>query len=227
MSLRKMREWRDCRDPRLPAAARQVLFALLTYADQDGRGARPSVQRLAADCGRCVRGVQQALACLRALGALEVERAAGRYTPTVYTVLSPAAWVQRRAPMPVESGRVMGAAGDVSWVQPASPDQVKRSGNKQTAAPRTALDTLSHKGQRPEQPTVDQVTKLVHVLLDDGGLPFTERDALVDLVKTACGRAGFLYDRRVVEAGICRALAGRGCDPESQDLSAARRRRHA
>jgi hypothetical protein len=70
------------------------------------------------------------------------------------------------------------------------------------AAPR------SQSSDRKEKPTRDQVAKLVHTILDDP-LVVTGDVDLVDAVKTACARAGFIYDRAVVDDGIARALAGR------------------
>lgn len=50
--------------------ARLVLFCLANYADAEGRGAFPSIGRLALDSGMSARGVQQQLRALELLGLI-------------------------------------------------------------------------------------------------------------------------------------------------------------
>ncbi|MGS0571624.1 helix-turn-helix domain-containing protein [Xanthomonas oryzae pv. oryzicola] len=54
----------------LDAPARHVLLCLANYADKDGRGAFPAVQRLADDTGLSVRTIQRQLAALVAAGVI-------------------------------------------------------------------------------------------------------------------------------------------------------------
>ncbi|AOS03058.1 helix-turn-helix domain-containing protein [Xanthomonas oryzae pv. oryzae] len=54
----------------LDAPARHVLLCLANYADKDGRGAFPAVQRLVDDTGLSGRTVQRQLAALVAAGVI-------------------------------------------------------------------------------------------------------------------------------------------------------------
>ena len=144
-----------------------------------------------------------------------------RYCLIAVKILSPPAGVHGRAPLNIEPMSIMGARLDVSGVHGRAPDQVLRSVNKHSAAPKPARA----RRRVLESPTRDQVTKLVHILLDDRELAFSERGDLQELVKRACAQADFLYNTVVVEDGIGRALAARGVDPAAADVTAARMRR--
>lgn len=93
------------------------------------------------------------------------------------------------------------------------------------------LIPTSRKAEAPrrlEIPTRDQVTKLVHVLIEDDGVEIGDDGDLRELVKRACVRADFVYDRAVVDDGIMRALAARGHDPNHPlDLKRLRQPRRA
>ena len=72
-----------------PAVQKVVLLVLHTYIHEEGDGAWPSVETLAAACGQCERTTQRALRDLEAAGAL-IREAPGTYRRTaVYRIAHP------------------------------------------------------------------------------------------------------------------------------------------
>lgn len=90
------------------------------------------------------------------------------------------------------------------------------------------IDPVKQKSRaapRLEIPTRDQVTKLVHVLIEDPAVEISDGADLRELLKRACAHAGFHYDADVVTDGINRALAQRGLNPNLPlDVRRVRRR---
>jgi hypothetical protein len=64
-----------------------VLLLLATWADADGGSCFPSVATIARAAGLTVRAVQQALACLRARGILQIEYKSGPRQANVYRLV--------------------------------------------------------------------------------------------------------------------------------------------
>ena len=70
----------------LPSTEKFVLLKLADCADDRGRNAFPSVDRIGAECGLARRSVQRMLAKLRELGLIEVDQGALFDKPTIYTI---------------------------------------------------------------------------------------------------------------------------------------------
>jgi hypothetical protein len=93
------------------------------------------------------------------------------------------------------------------------------------AAPQTAPASPVEKGQKTEDPTDAQLTKLVALRMDDEHSQLGDRGEFEELVKRDCARFGFRYNSEVIDAAIRRFLAARGVDPDARDLRHASRRR--
>jgi len=229
---------RQIRALRLPCVEKAVLMMLTTYASAEGAHAFPSVPTLAGDCGVSKRAVQKALRRLLAKGYLEVE-VARRHRPTSYRVVATARpRGERGSPLSTHSTQAPAAQGvnvetrgvnvepskgergdplGVNVVHPICTKNYQENSQEQKASRSRAsvpLEVPNANGRSAacghQAPTLAQVQKIVHCILDD---PAQAPDSFSDLeeaVKCACAQAGFLYDSDLIRRGINTTRAMRG-----------------
>lgn len=184
---------------RLTHVRKHVLGALADQADTAGV-VSASVHHLAVMTGMSDRTVQRALEQLGQLGFVRIIQpgtpvACHRYRLTIPGVrLSPGVSVTPGVSDGADGCQAVGSLYPVL-------DPYKQK--KQAEAAR-----------RLETPTRDQVTKLVHVLLEDPQVEIRDETDVYELLKSACARAGFYYDNEIINDGISRALAARGQNPK-------------
>lgn len=212
---------------RLTPTQKLVLLALSNMSDPKGRVlvSNRELRRLTGLSEQSVRRSLRQLAAA-ALGCIRCVNRGFASDSSRYQLL------HLRGATVVGGAKMVGGAKQQGGEVPnrdlsSDPLQIPKSIKAEPAAPAPSAKGLS---RREEIPTRDQVTKLVHVLLDDPVVEIRERRDLEELVKTACARADFVYNTPVVDDGIKRALAARGINPDSwkaADLQQARRRRHS
>lgn len=200
----------------LPTTQKIIAIALGDGAAFDGT-VKMSNAAIGKFTGQSHQTVRQGLRALRRSTLVCVAEHGTPLAAPLYRLMYPGAF---STDTPLESRPPL----DSRDLKSAAEGLKKLEGNDRSLIP-SARSRKAEAARRLEMPTRDQVTKLVHILIDDPVVEITCDGDLRELIKRACADAYFVYDSAIVQDGINRALAQRGQNPQRPlDIDRARRR---